>query len=142
MLRSRHLESGLLLPLALSASSFGMAQELKPCPDKPNCVSSLSTDAQHATPPLVYSDTQQQARARLMAVMQSMPRTKLLLEQGDYLHFSATSLVFRFVDDVEFVFDDTNKRIHVRSASRVGHSDLGVNRKRVNTIREAFAARL
>jgi len=68
-----------------------------------------------------------------------MKRTTIVAEKEDYLHAEAKSLIFRFVDDVEFYFPATEKLIHVRSASRVGHSDLGVNRKRVEEIRSRFA---
>jgi len=63
----------------------------------------------------------------------------LALEEGDYLHAEARSLLFRFVDDVEFLFDADKQVIHVRSASRTGYSDLGVNRRRVERIRRAFS---
>jgi uncharacterized protein (DUF1499 family) len=55
-----------------------------------------------------------------------------------YLHAEARSLIFRFVDDVEFLIDPGQRRIQVRSASRIGYSDFGVNRRRVERIRQAF----
>lgn len=115
-----------------------MSKELSDCPDKPNCVSSLSVDARHAIEPLSYRDGQAKAKQRLMALLAELPRTKLLADEGSYLHYSFTTLIMRFVDDVEFVFDDAKSVIHVRSASRVGHSDLGANRKRVEEIRRLF----
>jgi uncharacterized protein (DUF1499 family) len=75
-------------------------------------------------------------------VIGAVPRLKIVTESGDYLHAEATSLIFRFVDDVEFFVDREAKVIHFRSASRVGHSDLGVNRARMENIREAFQAAL
>jgi uncharacterized protein (DUF1499 family) len=60
------------------------------------------------------------------------------VEQGNYLHVEMRSLMFRFVDDVEFSLAASAGLIHVRSASRVGYSDFGVNRKRVERIRAAF----
>ncbi|MEN6507422.1 MAG: DUF1499 domain-containing protein, partial [Smithella sp.] len=67
-----------------------------------------------------------------------MKRIKIVAEKEDYLHAEAKSLIFRFVDDVEFYFPANEKIIHVRSASRVGYSDMGVNRKRVEEIRKRF----
>jgi uncharacterized protein (DUF1499 family) len=112
--------------------------KLAPCPSSPNCVSSQSSDKEHAVEPLRYSTTLQEAKARLETIIQGMPRTEIVTETGNYLHAEFTSLIFRFVDDVEFFLDDAAKLIHVRSASRLGKSDLGVNRKRIEAIREAW----
>ncbi len=71
-----------------------------------------------------------------------MPRTKLVEEDESYLHYEFTSLLLRFVDDVEFLFDDESKTIHFRSASRTGYGDLGVNRKRMEEIRSLVSDKL
>ena len=113
---------------------------LAACPSTPNCVSSQATDAGHAIEPLTYGTSLADAKARLKRVVGEMPRTRLISETDGYLHFEFTTRIMRFVDDVEFYVDDAAKRIHVRSASRVGRSDFGVNRKRVEQIRAAFAA--
>ena len=115
-----------------------VSHRLAPCPDSPNCVSSLSSDVRHGEPPLTYSGTREEARQVLLGVVNSMPRTKVVTSTEDYLHIEYRSTVFRFVDDVEFLFDDTAKVIHFRSASRVGYSDLGVNRKRIRAIKDEF----
>jgi uncharacterized protein (DUF1499 family) len=111
---------------------------LQPCPDSPNCVSTLARDAEHGIAPLVYVSTMAEAKQRLLKIIEEMPRTKIVEEEGNYLHTTFTSLIFRFVDDVEFVFDDAAKLIHFRSASRLGKGDLGVNRRRMEKIRAAF----
>ncbi len=112
---------------------------LAPCPASPNCVSSLdSEDAEHAIAPLTYTGSPADAHQQLLDVIQSMKRTRIIAADERYIHAEFRSALFRFVDDVEFYFDDTQKIIHVRSASRVGHSDLGVNRKRIEAIRERF----
>ena len=67
-----------------------------------------------------------------------MGRTTVVTVQENYIHAEFTSRLFRFVDDVEFCFDDDHKTIHLRSASRTGYSDLGVNRKRIERIRQRF----
>lgn len=113
---------------------------LAPCPTSPNCVSSLDgEDAEYAIAPLTYSGVLADARQRLLDVIQSMKRVTIITANERYIHAEFRSALFRFVDDVEFYFDDEQKIIHVRSASRVGHSDLGVNRKRIEAIRERFS---
>ncbi len=114
--------------------------KLAACPLSPNCVSSQSEagDKEHYIQPLHYTGSRDEARAALVSVIESMKRTKVITVADDYVYAEFTSRIFRFVDDVEFYFDDTTKTIHVRSASRLGHSDLGVNRKRIETIRLLF----
>lgn len=68
-----------------------------------------------------------------------MPRTRIVKEDGVYLHAEVRSFLFRFVDDLEFLIDTEQSLIHMRSASRTGYSDLGVNRRRVEHVRKAFA---
>ena len=110
---------------------------LKPPPSSPNCVSSLAdpADAEHFIAPL-----QGASLAQVRAVVEAMPRTRVVTAEDDYLHVVFTSALFRFKDDVEFEVDGEvdGEVVHVRSASRVGHSDLGANRKRVEAIRRAL----
>ena len=70
--------------------------------------------------------------------MRDFPRTTIVEKSDTYIHVEARSRIFRFVDDVDFVLDVRESVIHVRSASRVGHGDLGVNRRRVEQIRSAL----
>lgn len=109
--------------------------KLAPCPDTPNCVSSLATDPRHAIAPFALDRSFGAAKEELRQAATQLPRAQLVAEQENYLRFEFRSLVFRFVDDVEFHLDDATKTIHVRSASRVGHSDFGVNRRRIEAIR-------
>lgn len=111
---------------------------LPACPDKPNCVSSQAQDLAHSIEPFSYSDSAQEALHRLKTALATEQRLTVITEQGNYLHAEARSMVFRFVDDVEFLFYPGHKLIHVRSASRSGYSDLGVNRRRIERIRQAF----
>lgn len=111
---------------------------LSPCPKSPNCVSSLSEDKSHYVEPLSYEVSQEEAREKLISVINSMKRSKIVTAEIDYIHATFKSALFGFVDDVEFSFDDQRKVIDVRSASRTGYSDLGVNRKRVEEIRKRF----
>ncbi len=75
---------------------------------------------------------------KLLAVINSMPGSKIINQTENYLYVEFTSLVFRYVDDVEFLIDPNNSKIDFRSASRVGYSDLGANRRRMKTISERF----
>lgn len=78
--------------------------------------------------------------SRLRAVVSAIPRAKIVTADENYLHVEFTSALFRFVDDVEFFVDREQRVIHFRSASRVGRSDLGVNRQRMQAIAAAYEA--
>ena len=117
-------------------------RQLPPCPSSPNCVSTQAQDAGHAIAPIRYRKSRAEAREALKEVIRSLPRTKLVEEDESYLHYEFTSLLLRFVDDVEFVFDDEAKTIHFRSASRTGYGDLGVNRTRMEQVRALVGEKL
>jgi len=110
---------------------------LAACPDSPNCVNSFSTDAEHKIDPIRFTSSPDKAFADLKQTVQSMPRTKIVTENETYLYAEFASNLMGFVDDVEFYLDKTAGVIHVRSASRLGQSDLGVNRQRIEAIRAA-----
>lgn len=112
--------------------------KLRPCPDSPNCVSSFATDKTHRIDPLAYTGGVKEARETLLKIIPSMKRAKVVTAEDKYIHAEYTSALFRFVDDVEFLFGDAVGRIEVRSASRIGYGDMGVNRKRVEEIRRLF----
>jgi uncharacterized protein (DUF1499 family) len=111
---------------------------LAPCPAWPNCVCTQAADPGHAIEPLALEGKADEAWARLKTILTNLPRVRIVTESPTYLHAEFTSLLFRFVDDVEFLLDEGSGVIHFRSASRVGRSDLGVNRKRMKAIRKAF----
>jgi uncharacterized protein (DUF1499 family) len=71
----------------------------------------------------------------LIQIFSEFPRTELVKEEEDYLHFEVRSFLFGYVDDVEFRFDEATKTIHFRSAARSGYYDFGVNRKRMDGLR-------
>lgn len=114
--------------------------KLAACPNSPNCVSSQSSssDETHFIQPLKYTSTPEKALVDLKATIESEDRTKIIEESPDYLYAEFKSALMGFVDDVEFYLDSSSNTIHVRSASRLGQSDLGVNRKRIETIRTNF----
>lgn len=112
---------------------------LADCPVKPNCVGSQAADKDHALSPFMYQGEKKAAVNRLKKIIVSLENMTIVTETGNYLHIECKSAIMGFVDDLEFYFPD-EKLIHVRSASRIGYSDFGVNRKRVEKLRELFAA--
>ena len=108
---------------------------LAPCKRSPNCVSSQAdpSDLEHYIAPIHGS----MAAAR--EAVESLPRTTIVEARGDYLYAEFRSALLRYVDDVEFFFD--GQVIHVRSCSRLGRRDFGVNRKRVEALRALIEAR-
>ena len=116
------------------------AARLAPCPRTPNCVSTQAPPGPQHMEPIPYTGPLAAARERLLKVLRDHPRTRIVREEPDYLKAECRSALFRFVDDVELLFDDGAKQIHFRSASRLGRKDFGVNRKRMEEIRDAFLA--
>ena len=112
--------------------------KLRPCPDKRSCVCTQDPVEQHRIEPLHYDATQEEARDKLLGVIRHMERSTLVQVDPDYIHAEFRSAVFSFVDDVEFLFDDSAKLIHFRSAARTGSYDFNVNRKRMEEIRKRF----
>lgn len=106
-----------------------------PCPSSANCVNSQSQDSDHRIAPLRYSGSPDAAFDQLKAVIRATPRTQIITETDDYLYAEFTSALMGFVDDVEFYLNRDAGEIEVRSASRLGESDLGVNSQRIETIR-------
>ncbi len=115
--------------------------QLAPCPKSPNCVSSQTDQAAKKVEPLRYEGDRQSAKAKLLKVIAEFPRTRIEADDDRYIHVVFTTWLMRFEDDVEFYFAESEPVIHVRSASRVGYSDLGTNRRRVEGMRKAFAGR-
>lgn len=109
-----------------------------PCPNTPNCISTQATDAKHKISPISYSGTMSEAKMKIIKILNSLKRTKIITNTENYIHAEVRTATFKFVDDVEFLFDDSEKIIQFRSRARSGHSDMGVNRKRMEKIREMF----
>ena len=102
---------------------------LTACPDSPNCVSSFESDGEHGIQPL------QANLHQVERVLLGLVEANIVESRDGYLYAEFTSRLMRYVDDVEFLEDSTAGVIHVRSASRLGYSDLGANRKRIENIR-------
>ena len=109
-----------------------------PCPDSPNCVSTQEAREDFRVQPIYYSESTGEAKTRLRQIISEMPRATIVREQGNHLHVEFRSRIFKFVDDVEFYFDDEASLIHSRSAAQKGYADLGANRNRFEEIRSKF----
>ncbi|MBD2199921.1 MULTISPECIES: DUF1499 domain-containing protein [Calothrix] len=121
------------------AASLGLNNGyLSSCPASDNCVVSQDADAKHAIKPIPYHVDRNVAKETLLKVLTVVPRTEVIEQTENYIHALSKSRIFKFVDDVEFYFPADESVIHVRSASRVGESDLGVNRRRIEQIRLAL----
>jgi uncharacterized protein (DUF1499 family) len=116
------------------------AGRLKPPPLSPNAVSSQADDLSHRIEPLTYQTDRSSAMTALLKIIGATPRTQIVARGEDYIYAEYRSLLLRFVDDVEFYFPQDAKLIHVRSASRLGYRDFGVNRARIEDIRRQLRA--
>ncbi len=128
----------LLLVLCSCAKTKEIVVDDMSCPDSPNCVSSQAADPAHFIEPFTFKDKPTNAMSRLKAALLNEKRVTIVKETAGYLHAEVRSLLFRFVDDVEFTLLPDKGLIHIRSASRSGYSDFGVNRRRLERIRQSF----
>ncbi|BAY22992.1 hypothetical protein NIES2100_27560 [Calothrix sp. NIES-2100] len=135
------LTSSLIFPTANWAFAAGLGVNnghLSSCPASDNCVVSQEADSKHAINPIAYHVDRNVAKETVLKVLTVVPRTEVVEQTNNYIHALSKSRIFKFVDDVEFYFPADESVIHVRSASRVGESDLGVNRRRLEQIRLAL----
>lgn len=122
--------------------SLGLQQGgLAPCPDSPNCVSTESQTESHATQPFVLKLPPEEAWPLVREAVASLPGTVVVSADDEYIHAESTSPLMRYVDDLELQLQAGKGRIAVRSASRIGWSDMGANRERVWELRRALAAK-
>lgn len=121
-------------------SNLGLQREdhLAPCPATPNCILSQDSDEAHRIDPLTYSGDRARAYENLLKVLSVVPRTRIITQTDNYIRVEFESRLLGFVDDGEFYFPAEDGIIQVRSASRLGESDLGVNRTRMEQIRLAL----
>ena len=117
-----------------------MSRTLPPCPDSPNCVSSDAADPAHYIAPIAIRSDPQQAWQALIRYLEGDRAFTILERDGEYLRAEARTRWLRFVDDVDFVLRPERREIAMRSASRVGYSDLGANRRRLESLRRALGA--
>lgn len=114
---------------------------LAPCPSTPNCVSSQAEDRVHAVAAFDLAVASAEAWEAVYEAVAAMPRTTVITRDASYLHAECASRVFGFVDDLELHLRSDDAQIDIRSASRLGRGDLGVNRRRVERLRRALRAR-
>jgi uncharacterized protein (DUF1499 family) len=137
------------LPLIIALSLLSCAGKRPPnlgvvdsrladCPPSPNCVSSDAEDSEHKVPPLLLNVSAIDAWRVARQIVSQWPRTHIVNESRDYLHAECQSAVFGFVDDLELHLRTDRGVIAIRSAARLGKSDFGVNRQRVEELRSAL----
>ncbi len=124
-------------------SSFPFSEKIKldPCPNSPNCVSTQETRKRKRMKPIPFEKSLDFSKRKLMVLLEVMIENidaTLIEDEGNYLHYEFKTKIGKFIDDVEFIFDEENKQIHFRSASRKGYGDFGKNRRRMKKIRRKF----
>ena len=98
-------------------------------------IASIS-DSEHRIDPIPFTYSATEVQRRLESIIRAMPRSRIVSSQTGYVHVEFSSLLFGFVDDVELAIDAMENLVHFRSASRLGRSDFGVNRRRMEQIRQ------
>lgn len=131
----------LLSGCAMTANSelgLTVSGKLSPCPSTPNCVSSDAAEDAHIIEPLMLASDSAAAWQALITHLQNDSSYTIVSQEVNYLRAEARTRLFRFVDDVEFHLRPKDRQIAMRSASRIGYSDLGTNRRRLEAVREAL----
>ena len=124
-----------------AAAGFGTGSAITACPTtKPNCVSTLNTENGFKASPITFTGDTASAFAKLKAAIQTEPNSEFVFENAQQIDVTFKTALFGFRDDASFAINLPANQIEFRSQSRVGYSDLGVNRKRMERIRAAFAA--
>jgi uncharacterized protein (DUF1499 family) len=148
MKRSLILVMGLVMMFSLFGCSgqrpadIGVRENrLAPCPSRPNCVASDAEDAEHRIEPLAVGNDASAAWQALKDIIADLPRITIVASEDRYLHVEAKSRLLGFVDDLEFHLRSDDGVIAIRSAARIGYSDLGVNAARIETIRAELQAK-
>lgn len=113
---------------------------LQNCGSKPNCVCSIQNDSVHGIAPFQIRENVNSSMEKLSKIIQSMNGARIISSQEGYLYAEFKTSFFGFIDDVEFHVNESANSIEVRSASRLGYSDLGLNRSRLESIRKKYLA--
>ena len=111
---------------------------LADCPRAPCCVSSQASEASNRIDPIAFDGPAAPMRDRLLAVLEGWPGTRIVRAEERYLHVECTTSLIGFVDDVEISIDEEAGLVHLRSCSRIGYSDLGTNRRRMEALRRTL----
>lgn len=118
--------------------------KLAPCPSSPNCVSTEATTALHQIAPILLAGTPAQAQDKLLAALKALPNVTIVTNRAGYIHAEFRTPGMGFIDDAEFVLSDGgagNSRVDLRSASRLGRGDMGVNRRNMEAVRTALSSK-
>ncbi len=139
------IEAGFGQPLGIFAGKtpqlgFLPNGRLLACPWTPNCVSSHAevSDEKHFILPMVHTMNREAAQAKLVSIVQATPGGKLIVNDAGYIVAEFKSAKLGFIDDVQFFIEPGSNAVQIRSASRLGIRDLGVNRARIESIRKQF----
>lgn len=124
----------ILLIITMCSQASANTNGLKPCPNKPNCVSSMAND-EHAIAPFQLKIDGAFSTQQLVKALKQLDNNISVIHDEHRAHAEITSRVFGFVDDLDLTIDTEQQIIHVRSASRTGYYDFGVNRRRVEKLR-------
>jgi len=123
-------------------SALGLSDSrLEPCPSSPNCFSSDDRDSAHKIAPFQLVKPANEVWSAVQDLVSKLPRTRIIKETEDYLHAECRSFLFGFVDDLGLHLRPAEGIIAIRSAARSGYSDFGVNRRRIESLREALINR-
>jgi len=125
--------------MSLKTRQLGVTNaKFSPCSQKPNSVSTQTTQDIKKVDPLAFNGTLEETYELILKSLKGLKKNDIVTKESNYLHVTFTSKLFKFVDDVEFYFDEKAKLIHFKSASRVGYSDMGVNKKRYLKFKETY----
>ncbi|MEZ6138475.1 MAG: DUF1499 domain-containing protein [Pirellulaceae bacterium] len=113
--------------------------QLQGCPNSPNCVSTSSAHPSSRIEPIPFEGTVTEARQKLELIIRNMPGSRIVHTDERYIHAEYRSRVLGFIDDLEVLIDEGQQQIFLRSASRIGYSDFGANRKRTEELRRLYA---
>lgn len=130
--------AAILMTVSSCATTREAAENYMSCPDAPKCVSSEAVDPSHFIEPFTFTDNPAEAMQRLKEALLTEKRVTIITEQSAYLRAEVRSLIFRFVDDVEFTLLPDKGLIQIYSSARIGYTDFGVNRRRIERIRLLF----
>lgn len=112
--------------------------KLRELPSKPNAVSTQTNQVDKQIQPLALKETLKQSKDAIKEALKSYGGIEIKEETENYIYAIATTDKMKYRDDIEIYFDEANKVIQYRSASRVGYSDMGLNKLRYEKISEHY----
>jgi len=128
----------LIVPFYLNKSPV---EKLKPCPKSPNCVCTQDDNSRKKVDPIRFTVDTKKAATKLERLIASYDYAMLVKQESNYYHYEFITKLGIFIDDVEFLIDPKAKLIHFRSASRIGYSDLGKNKRRMKKIKRDWLSK-